>query len=61
MIQFHSQIPYNLGWSVFGFTSVFRYQILNRNYKLFAAIIIIILLLLLLLLLLLFLLLLLLL
>ena len=30
MIQFSSQIPYSLGWSVLGFLSVFLYQILNR-------------------------------
>ena len=35
MIHFYSQIPYNLGWSVLGFTSVFLYQILNRYSKLF--------------------------
>ena len=52
MIHLYSQIPYNLGWSVLGFKSVFLYQILNRYSKLFAiitvSIIIIILLLLLL-------------
>ena len=52
MIHFYSQIPYNLGWSVLGFTSVFMYQILNCYSKLFGimtvSIIIIILLLLLL-------------
>ena len=55
MIHFYSQIPYNLGWSVHGFTSAFLYQTLNRYSKLFGImtvwIIIIILLLLLLLLL----------
>ena len=35
MIIFYSQIPYNLGWSVLGFTSVFLSQILNRYFKLF--------------------------
>ena len=34
MIHFYSQIPYNLGWSVLGFTNVFLYQILNRHSKL---------------------------
>ena len=35
MIYFYSEIPYNLGWSVIGFTSVFLSQILNRYSKLF--------------------------
>ena len=35
MIHFYSQIPYSLGWSVLGFTSVFLYQVLNRYSKLF--------------------------
>ena len=35
MIHFYSQIPYNLGWSVLCFTSVFLYQILNGYSKLF--------------------------
>ena len=35
MIHFYSHIPYNLGWSVLGFTSVFLYQIFNYYYKLF--------------------------
>ena len=55
MIHFYSEIPYNLGWSALGLTSVFLYQIINRYSKLFGtmtvSIIIIILLLLLLLLL----------
>ena len=38
MIHFYSQIPYSLGWSVLGFTSVFLYQILNRYSKLFGII-----------------------
>ena len=35
MIHFYSQEPYNLGWSILGFTNVFLYQILNRYSKLF--------------------------
>ena len=35
MIHFYSHIPYNLGWPVLGFTSVFLYQIFNYYYKLF--------------------------
>ena len=35
MIHFYWQIPYNQGWSVLGFTSIFLNQILNRYSKLF--------------------------
>ena len=40
MIHFDSQISYNLGWSVLGFTSVFLFQILNRYSKLFGIMIV---------------------
>ena len=40
MIDFYLQIPYNLGWSVLGFASVFLYQILNRYSKLFGIMIV---------------------
>ena len=33
-------MPYNIGWSVLGFTSVFLYQILNRYSKLFGTMIV---------------------
>ena len=54
MIHFHSQIPYNLGWTAIGFTSVFLYQIFNRYSMLFGIMIVSIIIIILILLLLLF-------
>ena len=33
MIHFYSQISYNIGWSILGFTNVLLYQIQNRYSK----------------------------
>ena len=40
MIHFYSQISYNLGWSLLGFTSVFLYQTLSCSAKLFGIMIV---------------------